>query len=381
MSHRHATVEDLAADPHPILASARAEGPITWLPALDAWVVTSRAAAVDVMRDARRFTVDDPRFTTGQVIGPSMLSTDGAAHEHHRGPFADWFASRGRQAETADWMRACADELVGSIRSQGRADLVAAVASPLAVRTLAHLLGFDAAASDRLRGWYTDIVDAVHRLTVGEPAAPAAARSYGDLRQAISAAADAGRAGMLDEARTVLSSDEVAANAAVVLFGGIETSESATATALFHVLSDPELLDRLIDDRSLIPAAVEESMRLEPAAANVDRYATTDVELHGASIATGDYVVVSLAAANRDPEVFAEPDRFRLDRPNARQHTTFALGPHACLGIHIARAQTVAAVDAVLRLLRHPALAEEAEPPRGLVFRKPARVVARWETP
>ena len=76
-----ATVDELTADPHPILAAARERGPVVWLSALDAWLVTDRATAVSVMRDPERFTVDDPRFSTSQVIGPSRLSTDGDEHQ------------------------------------------------------------------------------------------------------------------------------------------------------------------------------------------------------------------------------------------------------------------------------------------------------------
>ena len=137
----------------------------------------------------------------------------------------------------------------------------------------------------------------------------------------------------------------------------------------------------VVNTCGFIDAAVEESLRLEPAAANVDRYATVDVDFFDASIRAGDYVIVSLAGANRDPDVFDEPDRFRLDRPNVRQHTAFALGPHACLGIHIARAQTAAAIAALLELNEVTLNPQRSQPPRGLVFRKPPAVTATWTRP
>ena len=96
-------------------------------------------------------------------------------------------------------------------------------------------------------------------------------------------------------------------------------------------------------DRSLVDAAVEESLRLEPAAARVDRYATADVDLEGASIRERDLVIVSLAAANRDPLHFPDPDRFDVHRPNSRSHVTFAQGPHVCIGAQLARLETRAA--------------------------------------
>ena len=374
-----ASIEDLTVDPHPHLATARAAGPVVRVPALDAWLVTDRATAVTVMRDAERFTVDDPRFSTSQVIGASMLSTDGDEHRRHRAPFTEWFSSGTDLDSLTNWMRADADGLIAAIAADDRAELRSTLAAPLAADTLAHLLGLDPPGAAILLDWYRQIVDAVQAITAGDGAGPASAQAYAALRQAVLDAADAGRASALLDARAVLDDDDLAANAAVILFGGIETSEGATANAVWHLLTHPTIHADLVADRSLIPAFVEESLRLEPAAANVDRYATTDTVLGPAAIRAGDYVIVSLAGANRDPSVFPAPDTIRLDRTNPRQHTTFALGPHACLGIHIARAQTIVAIEALLDGL--PALeldAAASQAPHGLVFRKPPAVVATW---
>ena len=81
------TLGELEDDPHPALARLRATAPVCWVPVLGAWLVTGYQLAVDVLRDARTFTVDDPRFSTAKVVGPSMLSLDGAQHTRHRGPF------------------------------------------------------------------------------------------------------------------------------------------------------------------------------------------------------------------------------------------------------------------------------------------------------
>ena len=133
------------------------------------------------------------------------------------------------------------------------------------------------------------------------------------------------------------------------------------------------------EDRSLLPNAIEESLRLEPAASVIDRYATADVELEGAPIRRGDLVRISIAAANRDPAVFPDPDRFDVQRENAHRHIAFAHGPHVCIGMHLARLE---AHSAVARLLdRLPALRlDPARPaaPRGLVFRKPPELNVLW---
>src|SRR6188508_908050 len=82
------TLDQLDRDPYPVLAGLRASEPVSWVPVLGGWLVTSREGCIEVMRDAATFTVDDPRFTTAQVVGPSMLSLDGETHRRHRDPFA-----------------------------------------------------------------------------------------------------------------------------------------------------------------------------------------------------------------------------------------------------------------------------------------------------
>ena len=167
-----------------------------------------------------------------------------------------------------------------------------------------------------------------------------------------------------------------------MLFGGIETTEGMISNLVVHVhvLGDADQLSRVLADRGLIPGAIEVSLRREPAAAVVDRFATADVRLGAAQIRSGDLVRVSLAGANRDPAFFADPDRFDIRRANARQNLGFALGPHFCVGAQLARLEAEAAIAALLDQL--PGLRLDSDrlaAPRGLVFRKPAAVHVRWD--
>jgi len=130
-------------------------------------------------------------------------------------------------------------------------------------------------------------------------------------------------------------------------------------------------------DRSLLANAVEESLRLEPAAAVVDRYATRDVELGGAEIRKGDLISVSIAGANRDPATFPDPDRFDVRRENAKLHVAFAQGPHVCIGMHLARLEAHTALAQTLDRLPNLRL-EQPAAARGLVFRKPPELNAAW---
>ena len=145
------------------------------------------------------------------------------------------------------------------------------------------------------------------------------------------------------------------------------------------LLSDPAATRAVGSDPALVDAAVDESLRLEPAAAVIDRYATVDVSLGGAAVARGDLVRLSLAGANRDPAVFDEPDRFDLGRPNLRRHLAFARGPHVCVGVHLARLEARIALRRLLARL--PALRLDPDRPAritGLVFRKPPALHVIW---
>jgi cytochrome P450 len=167
-----------------------------------------------------------------------------------------------------------------------------------------------------------------------------------------------------------------------MMFGGIETTEAMITNTLLHLLRHPAQLALVQADFDLLDGAIEESLRLEPGAMVVDRYATRDIELGPAAVRAGDPVTVSLAAANRDPAVFAEPDRFDIRRPNARLQLAFAHGPHHCIAAHLARLETRIALRRLLARLPGLRLApDRLADPSGLVFRKPPVLHVLWDRP
>ena len=257
------------------------------------------------------------------------------------------------------------------------------MSGPLAVAIVASALGIDDADTGQVLGWYERIVAAVTDITAGRPLPPSGRDAYEALSAAIGPALDREPAASLLAAAASqaggLERERVISNAAVMLFGGIETTDGMIANAVLHLLSHRDQLELVITDAELLPNAIEESLRLEPAAAVVDRYATTDTELADAPIGRGDLVRISIAGANRDPAVFPDPDRFDIGRENAHRHVAFAHGPHVCIGMHLARLEAHTAVDRLLRRL--PALRLDPDRPvaaRGLVFRKPPELHLLW---
>jgi cytochrome P450 len=377
------TLAELAEDPHPHLAELRAQAPVVWLPALGGWMVTGRGLAVEVMRDAAVFTVDDPRFTTARVVGASMLSLDGAEHVRHREPFVEPFRPRAVDASFGDTVRREADRLLDGLLPDGGAELRRDFAGPLAAVVMAEVLGLTDVPVPAILSWYDAIVQAVDRLTHGDGAGTDGPAAYAALREAVAGTLDAGSAESLlvrAAADGRLGLPELASNAAVLLFGGIETTEAMIANALLHILAAPGTAARLLAEPDLLDNAIEESLRLEPGAAVVDRYATRDTDLAGVRIHAGDLVTVSLAGANRDPAVFPAPDRFDIHRPNARLQLAFAHGPHYCVGAHLARLEARTALRACFERLPGLRL-DDRQPsaPRGLVFRKPPTLAVCWQ--
>jgi cytochrome P450 len=396
------TLADLDADPHPLLARLRQHEPVSWLPALGGWLVTRRDLALRVLRDSAAFTVDDPRFSTARVVGPSMLSLDGAEHGRHRGPFTHGFSPAEVRSRLAGYVEAEAGRLVAELRPRGGADLRPGLAGPLAVGVVAEALGLGQTDPATVLEWYGAIVAAVSALagapspatspglatTPGPDVSASGAQAFRMLDVSLRAVIAAGdtRSSLLADAvaagdGTGLAADEAVSNAAVLMFGGIETTEGMISNVILHLLSHPAQLAQVTADPGLVPDAVEESLRLEPAAAVVDRYATRDVRIGAASVRRGDGVTVSLAGAGRDPAVFTDPDVFDVRRPNAKLHLAFAHGPHFCLGAHLARLEAQAALRAVLSLPGLRLDPDHPSAPRGLVFRKPPALRVRWDPP
>ena len=233
------------------------------------------------------FTVDDPRFSTAQVIGPSMLSLDGDEHARHRAPFAGPFRPGAVSERFADVAAAEAERLVDAIAPDGRAELRRAFAGPMAAAIVTRALGLAGEEADDVLGWYDAIVASVTSITAGDGPTRGGRRGVHALRE------------RLEEVIADPSGDSLLAAAAAAEGGahrrpdrlqrrgaavrrdrddrGDDRQRGADAAR-----SGPTQLAAARADPAALDAAIDESLRLEPAAAVIDRYATADVTLGGA---------------------------------------------------------------------------------------------------
>lgn len=169
-----------------------------------------------------------------------------------------------------------------------------------------------------------------------------------------------------------LTDDEIIAFLRLLLPAGAETTYRSSSNLMFGLLSNPDQLAALRDDRSLMPQAIEEGVRWDPPLTSIGRTCTKDTMVEGVLIPAGSPVQVCMAAANRDPSRWERPDEFDIFR-EPKQHMSFAFGPHMCLGMHLARMETTVAVSALLDLpdLRLDPDAVDVHV-SGLAFRAPA---------
>jgi cytochrome P450 len=371
------SIAELTGDPHPVWARLRRHGEVVWVPELGGWLTLTRATAARVMRDARTFTVDDPRFSTGRIVGASMLSTDGAEHAAHRRPWVDVFKPTPVRERFTRTVRAEVAQLLDRLAAAPAPDLRTGLAAPLATAAMGAAIGLDGLEVGQVLDWYRAMVAGVDTVSRGGDPPPAALRAVAAIREHVARMLTGPRR---DTVLTAAAADggadagRLAADVAILLFGGVDTAESMTAIAAYHLLTHPDALAQVRADPALLPGAIQESLRLEPAASRVDRYATADAEVAGARIRAGELVIVSLSAANRDPGVFPDPDRYDIRRGNAADHLAFAVGPHYCLGVHLTTLQTTLALGMLLDRFPGVHPAGPLPPITGFIFRKPTSV-------
>jgi cytochrome P450 len=363
-------------DPGPSWARLRDEAPLTRVrtPAGDVvWLVTRY--------DDVRTVLTDPRFSRAGTVAPgaprvavssplpgTLPTTDPPEHTRLRRLVSAAFAYR-RVETYRPWIRELAGELADGLGAGGApADLRAALALPLPIRVICRLLGVPYSDRDRFREWTELAYSMVPAEADRVRAAMAALTRY------LAGLVAAKRADPGDDILSELvadpagpSSDELTAFGLNLLVAGHETSANQITGFVATLLRDPALWDRLVAEPDLVPTAVEELLRHTRLSETGQlRVAVEDVALAGGTVRAGEGVLAAIASANRDPRAFDRPDEVVLDREPGR-HLAFGVGPHFCLGAHLARVELAEALSALLT--RYPTL-RLAVPADALAWRR-----------
>jgi cytochrome P450 len=263
------------------------------------------------------------------------IGLDPPEHSQFRIPLMRAFAPAKVNALKAS-IRAFAGQLVGQVAAQGGCDFVDAIAEPLPVVTFMKLMGMDPLRLREFRGWLYEMLSKDEDLRLG---------AHRNIKAMMSELIEQRRVKREDDLISELvhaevdgapvSADDLQSYCLVLFGAGLDTVANALSFSMNHLAGEPQLQARLRADPALIPAAVEEFLRLY-GVANVVRIVTADAEFRGLTLKAGDPVLLMLPAGNYDSKVFSDPAAFRLDRED-KPHLSFNTGPHRCVGSHLAR--------------------------------------------
>jgi cytochrome P450 len=312
----------------------------------------------------------------GPVMGRTLLELEGAEHRASRALVSPSFRTALLDRWRSELVEVVVDELIDRFAPRGRAELAREFTFAFPVQVIARIMGLPREDYVRFQRLSIELLNVVYDWDCGL-AASAALKAY--LTEIL---ADRRRNPQDDLITTLaeseidgtrLTDDEIFAFLLLILPAGVETTYRASGNLLVALLTEPALLDALRADRGMLRGAFEEALRWEPPITTVVRRAVRDCELGGVAIPAGTNVSVSVAAANRDPTRYPDPDRFDPTRRNVA-HLTFGGGPHLCLGMHLARMEGTVAINALLDRLPDLRLDPSAPPPHvvGVAFRSPA---------
>ena len=337
-----------------------------------------------VLRDAETFSSQWYEPTLGVVIGRSMIQMGGPEHRRNRALVQPSFTRREMEIWRKRWVQPAVDRILDSvIECGGSVDLYAELCAKVPNFTISSSFGV---APENVAHFHELAVTAASPVGTVEDRVDAANEIAAYLERVIERRrAEPGDdlIGLLcdveiedpeDGSRHHLDDDEILAFARLMLPAGSGTTYRGLGCLLFALLESGEL-DRVRDDRALLDAAIEESLRWEQPLTAVSRLVTRDTELAGVALPGGSVVHACLGAANHDPARWDDPHRFDLDRP-PQPHASFGSGPHLCVGMHLARMEMRTAMNAILDRLPGLRLDPGAERPwvTGLMFRMPTAV-------
>jgi cytochrome P450 len=390
-------------DPYPMFALARAQAPLIQedvgamagldlddgaaggidlgdIP--DVFTAFTFDAVQQVLRDGDIFSSKGYEAVMGPVMGHTILEMDEPEHHTYRALVQQAFSRKAMDQWEVDIVAPVVDEHIDAFIDSERAELVRELTFPFPVTVIAHMLGLPRDDLPQFHRWAVELISVGFDMERSIGAAGAlhgyfskiiAERRVEPRGDVISVLAGA----ELDGQR--LTDDEIIAFLRLLLPAGAETTYRSSSNLLFGLLTNPDQLAALRDDRSLMQQAIEEGLRWEPPLLTILRTATRDTVVEGVEIPAGAMVVINMGSANHDDRHWENPEQFDLYR-KPRQHLAFAFGPHMCLGIHLARMETKVVLDRILDRLPDVRFDPDADAPfiTGMTFRAPNALPVTW---
>jgi len=383
------TVSGNIRDPYPLMGELRRRSPVHVGP-IDLGDGASEAdpnrpppvtvfgfdEAVQVLRDNETYSSTVYEGIMGAVMGRTILQMDEPEHRLHRALVSPTFRSKVLEQWEGDLVQRVVNELIDGFAGRGEADLVQEVTFNFPVQVIAQILGLPRSDFPTFQRWAIEITSVASNWERGVAASAALRDYFADVlverrRQPAQDLISDLLVAEVDGRR--LGDEEIYSFLRLLLPAGVETTYRASGNLLYGLLTNPDQLRAVIDDRSLLPDAFEETIRWEPPVTVILRRATRDTELAGVGIEEGADVALLLGSANRDERKYEHPEQFDIFRAS-RQSVGFGFGVHVCLGMHLARMETRVAMNTIFDRL--PDIRLDAAPDqdlhiKGMAFRSP----------
>ena len=362
---------DFFADPYPFYHQLRSTQPVYWSDRLGAWLLTRYTDVASALHDSRLKsgsriqaimsqlpeTVRSETQPLYQHLTKMMAFTDPPNHTRLRTLVGKAFTP-GTVAKLRPRIQAIVDELLDKVQGTGKADLVRDFAYPLPAIVICEMLGIPLEVRDHFKQWSNDIVGFVSAGQVTAHKALTAQRSVAALTEYFLSLCEQRRQHpredlisalvIAEEEGDKLTEDELLSMCVQLFFAGFETTEGLIGNGLLALMRNPDQLKNLRDNPSLIGTAVEEFLRYDNSVQRQARVASVDLEIGGQRILQGQYLLLFIGAANRDPAQFRDPDRLDISRCE-NKHVAFGHGIHFCIGAPLARLEGEIAINTVLR--------------------------------
>ena len=358
------------ADPYPLYRALRERDRVLWDPYVHAWVVTGYEEAATVLH---RFTAEcattPEQFAAmglaslepiAGVMVKQMLFMDGAAHARLRRLCSAAFTTE-RISVLRSHIQEIADRLIDRVAPLGSMEVIGDFAAPLPAIVIAEFLGVPTSDHAQLKEWSADFAEVLGNLQGNPDRAGRVLQSLGTMMEYFRAAIEAdrrqGRDGLIHALLNAevegarLSEEEVIANLIITMVGAQETTTNLIGNGLLTLMRNPDKLEQLREQPAIVGTAVEELLRYETPSQRTARLVPEDGTLGGKGLRKGEAIFAVMAAANRDPAQFRDPDTLDLTRAENR-HLAFGWGPHFCFGAPLARMEAQIAFPTLLRRLQ-----------------------------
>jgi len=379
LSLYHLLDPEVLANPYPLYRRLREEAPVHWDPYLHTWVLTRYE---DVVTALHRFSANrTPTPAQLEAIGMGelgpiaqmmtrqMLFMDAPAHTRLRS-LASMAFTPARVEALRDHIRGILDGLLTPLLRRGHMDVINDLAAPLPAIVTAEMLGVPTSDCDQLKTWSADFAEVLGNFQHNPERAARTLKCVEEMtayfREAIRQQREHPREGLINSFITAeidgdrLTEEEIIANCIVTMVGGQETTTNLIGNGVLSLVRNPDQMQRLRDDIALVPSAVEELLRYESPSQQTARVCPEDTEIGGKLIRKGQAVIAVMAAGNRDPERFTNPDVLDLARPDNR-HLAFGWASHFCFGAALARIEGQLIFEALARRTANLAVAPGAQ--------------------